>query len=67
MTHIITAEGPGSRKPPTPIDFDVGEPEVVEHSTFEIEEITLVGEHQATIETESVAEITITGEHRAVK
>ena len=48
------------------VDFDVGEPEVIEQSSFEIEEITLTGEHQVTIATEQVSDITITGEHRSV-
>ena len=41
-------------------------PGLVEQSCFEIEEITLTGEREATIETELVSEITITGEHHAV-
>ena len=48
------------------VDFDVGEPEVIEQSSFEIEEITLTGDHQITIETELVPDIAITGQHRSV-
>ena len=48
------------------VDFDVGEPEMIEQSSFEIEEITWTGDHQVTIETELVPDITITGEHRSV-
>ncbi len=68
MTYEFASggRGPGPRKPHIPIDFDVGEAEVVEQSSFEIEEITLTGEHHAVVDTELVAEITITGEHRAI-
>ena len=48
------------------IDFDVGEPEVIEQDAFEIEDITLTGEHDVVIATELVADVTVSGQHRVV-
>ena len=68
MTLQHRGDEPGPKKPrPTPVDFDVGEPEVIEQSAFEIEEITLTGEHHVVTDTELVADITISGQYRAVE
>ena len=66
MAIQFTGDVPRPKKPEHTVDFDVGDPEVVEQSSFEIEEITLTGEHEVVTDTELVAEITISGEHRAV-
>lgn len=66
MKSPIPSNVPRPKTPQHTVDFDVGDPEVIEQSSFEIEEITLTGEHQVITETELVADITISGEHKAV-
>ena len=67
MALQFTGNAPRPRKPQhTAVDFDVGEPEVIEQSAFEIEEITLTGEHHVVTDTELVSDITISGQYRAV-
>ena len=66
MTHQVPSSFQKPRLQFRAVDFDVGDPELIEQTSFEIEEITLSGEHQVTIETEWVSDITVTGEHAAV-
>lgn len=66
MTYQVPFGVPGRQARNISVDFDVGDSEVIEQTSFEIEEITLTGEHHVVVGTEVVSDITITGEHSAV-
>ncbi len=51
--------------PDLDVDFDVGEPEVIEQQFFEMEDITLTGDENITV-VEMIPDVTVSGEHRVV-